>query len=118
MASRRIERVQEAIKRVTSNIIREELRDPRIGFVTVTHVNVAPDLKVAYVYFSAMGDEKAKANSKSALERAKGFLQKEMARALKLRYTPKLEFRLDNSLDQGMEIDRVLRTIDDEKSNG
>lgn len=98
-----------------SRLILMKVKDPRLGFVTVTHVDIAPDLKAARVFYSAMGDQKTKGESQTALEKAAGFLQREIGTALKLRYTPKLQFLPDDSLDKGLEIDRFLRKIEKEK---
>lgn len=116
MQGNRLERVGHLIQMEISNLILHKMKDPRLGFVTVTRVHVTADLKSARVFFSAMGDEKAKRSSQQALENAAGFLQREIAAALKLRYTPRLTFALDDSLDRGMEIDRVLRNLDEDKS--
>lgn len=111
MQGKRTERVGSLIQMALGQLILTRLKDPRLGFVTVTHVEVSPDLKSAKVFYSAMGNEEAKASSRLALEKAAGFLQKAIAVSLKLRYTPKLLFELDDSLDRGLEIDRVLRDL-------
>jgi ribosome-binding factor A len=111
MQGKRTQRVGHLIQMELSQLILKKVRDPRLGFVTVTHVEVTPDLKSALIFYSVMGDKKIKTESQQALERATGFLQKEIAAALKLRYTPKLRFQFDDSLDQGFEIDRMLREI-------
>jgi len=111
MQGKRTNRVAHLIQMELSRLIVTKIKDPRLGFVTVTHVQVAPDLKSAVVFYSAMGNEKVKSDSKVALGHACGFLQKEIASTLKLRYTPKLQFQFDDSLDQGFEIDRLLHEI-------
>ena len=78
------------------------------------HVDVTPDLRSAVVFYSVLGNDKAKKDSQLALEKASGFLQKEIGTALQLRYTPKLAFRLDDSLEQSMEVDKVLRKLQQE----
>ena len=92
-------------------LILMRVKDPRLGFVTVTHVDVSPDMKSARVFYSVLGDKKVKNDSQIALERSAGFLQKEIGTSLKLRFTPRLQFFYDDSLDRGLEIDRVLRDI-------
>lgn len=111
MQGKRIDRVGHLIQMELSQLILHRVKDPRLGFVTITHVNVTPDLRSACVFFSAMGDKKVRRDSQTALEKAAGFLQKEIGTALQLRYTPRLKFMLDDSLDRGMEIDKVLRDI-------
>lgn len=111
MQGRRTERVGSLIQMELSQLILMRVKDPRLGFVTVTHVDVTPDLKSARVFYSVMGNDKVKSDSQLALEKAAGFLQKEIGTTLKLRYTPRLQFCFDDSLDRGLEIDRVLRDI-------
>jgi len=115
MQGKRKDRVGHLIQTELGQLILTRVKDPRLGFVTVTHVDVSPDLKSALVFFSVMGDGKAKESSQKALEKAAGFLQREIGTTLKLRFTPRLHFRLDDSLDQGFEIDRVLREIKKEE---
>lgn len=118
MQGKRTNRVGHLIQMELGQLILTKLKDPRLGFITVTHVDVAPDLKTAIVFYSVLGSDKQKTDSKIALERATGFLQKEIATALKLRYTPRLNFRLDDSLEQTFEIERALRKIEKEKESG
>ena len=93
-----------------------KLKDPRIGFVTVTGVDMTPDLKFARVYYTVMGDPKEKEATQRALEHATGFLQHEIAEALKLRFTPKLTFQVDESLEEGMRIEKILNDLHSEGS--
>ena len=115
MQGKRTERVGHLIQMELSQLILHRVKDPRLGFVTVTHVDVTPDLKSAVVFYSVLGNDKAKKDSQIALEKASGFLQKEIGTAIQLRYTPRLAFRLDDSLEQGMEVDKVLRKIQQEE---
>ncbi len=98
-----------------SEVVLRKLKDPRIGFLTLTGVDVAPDLKYARVYYSLLGDAKQKQDTQAALEHAAGFLQHEISDALRLRFTPKLTFQLDESAEQGERIERILRKLDMEK---
>ena len=111
MQGKRLDRVNHLIQMELGQLILHRVKDPRLGFVTVTHVSVAPDLRSACVFYSVLGDEKTRRESQLALEKASGFLQREIGAALELRYTPKLKFAFDDSLDRGLEIDRVLRDI-------
>ena len=111
MQGKRIDRVGHLIQMELSQLILHRIKDPRLGFVTLTHVSVTPDLRSACVFYSALGDGKARQESQTALEKSAGFLQREIGKALELRYTPKLKFQYDDSLDRGFEIDRVLRDI-------
>lgn len=111
MQGKRIDRVGHLIQMELSQLILHRVKDPRLGFVTLTHVNVTPDLRSACVFYSALGDAKAKEGTQIALEKSAGFLQKEIGTALQLRYTPRLKFVFDDSLDRGLEIDKVIREI-------
>jgi ribosome-binding factor A len=117
MQGKRLNRVGHLIQMELSQLILLRVKDPRLGFVTVTHVDVTADLKNAIVFYSVMGDEKARAASQQALEKASGFLQREIGQILKLRFTPKLLFRFDDSIHQGIEIDRVLKEISDKDTH-
>jgi ribosome-binding factor A len=99
-----------------SNLILERVKDPRLGFTTVMHVKITPDLKSAVVFVSIMGDKKKKEESLKVLARAAGFLKHEVGLALQMRYTPRLQFELDDSLDKDFEIGQVIRKIE-EKDN-
>ena len=111
MQGKRTDRVGHLMQMELSQLVLHKIKDPRLGFVTITHVDVAPDLRSACVFFSVLGTAEAKKNSQIALERSAGFLQREVASAIKLRNTPKLIFKLDESLEKGMEIDGILRQI-------
>lgn len=113
--SRRAERVSHLIQMELGQVLLHKMKDPRMGMITVTHVGVAADLKSARVFYSVLGDEQARISTQIALERGTGFLQREIATALKLRYTPKLTFAFDDSLDQGIKIDRVLHELQKEQ---
>ncbi len=113
--SRRTERVEALIQIELAELLLKKLKDPRIGFVTVTGVGVTPDLKSARVYFSVLGDAKAKAEAQDGLEHAAGFLQHQIADALKLRFTPKLTFHLDESVEEGLRIDRIIGNLHQKK---
>ena len=116
MQGKRLDRVGHLIQMELGQLVLHRMKDPRLGFVTITHVSVAPDIRSARVFYSVMGDEKAKQDTKIALEKAAGFLQREIAATIELRFTPKLTFSLDETLDRGMEIDRILHKIEGEKN--
>lgn len=119
MQGKRTERVSSLLQMELSKLILERVKDPRLGFVTVTHVKITADLKSAVVFLSVMGDKKKKEETFKVLQRAAGFLQHEVGLALKLRYIPKLQFELDDSLDKDFEIGQVIRKIEDrEKTAG
>ncbi len=111
MPSRRAQKVAEAIREVVSMAILAELNDPRIQDVTVTYVEISPDLRHARVHVSVMGDETHQNLSLRGLESAAGFLQSKIARQLELRYTPRLHFMLDQGVKRSIEISRILDEV-------
>lgn len=115
--SRRTDRIASLIRSQLGEVILQKLKDPRIGFVTITVVDVTPDLKSAKVFFSVMGDKKKKEQTRHGLEHSAGFLQHEIAAALKLRYTPKLFFELDESIDHEIQIGKILHDLEKEKTS-
>jgi ribosome-binding factor A len=104
----RMRRVNEAVREVVSARIAEGLRDPRIGFVTVTSAETSPDLRHARVYVSVLGDEDERAATLAGLESAHGVLQQAVAAELRMKHTPTLEFVFDESIDRGMRISELL----------
>jgi len=110
-ASHRPERVAEAIRQTVAAFLTEHVRDPRIGFVTVTAVEVSLDLAHARVRVSVMGSEEEKGKSLEGLASAARFLRAQLARELTLRVTPELRFELDRGLEHAQHIDRVLKEL-------
>src|SRR5204863_544795 len=108
MPSGRMRRVDEALRAVLSDAITRDLKDPRVGFVTVTGVKTSPDLRHARVYVSVLGDEAAREASLDGLRSAHGFLQRRVADELPLKHTPTLNFEYDPSVDRGMRISSLL----------
>jgi ribosome-binding factor A len=112
MRGSRMRRVDEAMRAVLSDAIATDLKDPRVGFVTVTGVRTSPDLRHARVYVSVLGDEPARSASLDGLRSAHGFLQRRLATELTLKHTPSLTFEYDDSVDRGMRITSLLADID------
>jgi ribosome-binding factor A len=108
MQAGRMPRVDEAMREVLSAVITQELKDPRVGFVTVTGVDTSPDLRHATVYVSVLGDDATRADSLTGLEAAHGFLQRRVADQLRMKHTPTLAFAYDHSVDRGMRIGELL----------
>jgi ribosome-binding factor A len=104
----RMRRVNEAVREVVSARLAEGLRDPRIGFVTVTSVETSPDLRHARVYVSVLGDPEQRDATMAGLESAHGVLQLAVARELRMKHTPTLEFFFDESIGRGMRITELL----------
>jgi ribosome-binding factor A len=111
MSSRRAQKVSEAIREVVSMAILTELNDPRVQDVTVTYVEVSPDLRYAKVLVSVMGDETHQQLSLRGLQSAAGFLQSKIAKQVEMRYTPRLTFILDQGVKRSIEIARILREV-------
>ena len=108
MAGDRMRRVNEAMKEVLSTHIAGDLRDPRVGFVTVTSVETSPDLRRARVYVSVLGTEEERTRSLEGLEASHGYLQTQVAAELRMKRTPVVEFVYDDSIDTGMRISGLL----------
>jgi ribosome-binding factor A len=107
-------RVDESVRAVLSDAITQEIKDPRVGFVTVTAVKTSPDLRHARVYVSVLGDEEARAESLLGLNSAHGFLQRRVAAELRLKHTPTLVFEYDDTVDRGIRLSALLDDRDDE----
>jgi ribosome-binding factor A len=112
--SHRPERVAEAIRQTVAAFLTSNVRDPRVGFVTVTGVEVSADLGHARVRVSVMGSEEEKAKSLEGLASAARFLRAQIAKELPLRVTPELRFELDRGLEHAQQIDRVLRDLEED----
>ncbi|WP_018752379.1 30S ribosome-binding factor RbfA [Paenibacillus sanguinis] len=115
MAKNRTGRVGEQIKKELSVLIQSELKDPRIGFVTVTGVEVTNDLSQAKVYLSVFGDEEKKDESLKGIEKATGFLRTELGKRIRLRHIPELIFKIDESIAYGSRIEKLLGDITHDK---
>ncbi len=113
--SQRAHRVAELIKQEISSLFQRGLKDPRIGFVTVTDVEVTRDLRYAKVYISILGDDKAKQESMSGITAALGFIRREVGKHLHLRHTPEISFHFDQSVEYGAHINRILHELNNEK---
>jgi len=107
----RFGRLAEEFKKEVSDIIKNEVKDPRIGFVSVVAVEVSGDLRHAKVYVSILGNEESVRGTMEALKRASGFIRKEIARRIQLRYTPEVVFLYDDSIAQGAKISKILHEI-------
>ncbi|MCR5106663.1 MAG: 30S ribosome-binding factor RbfA [Lachnospiraceae bacterium] len=107
-------RINSEVMRELSNIIRTEIKDPRIAPITsVTEVDVAPDLRTCKVWISVLGDEKARNDTLLGLKNAEGYIRHELANNLNLRYTPKITFLADTSIEYGIKMSKLI----DEVSN-
>ncbi|HEU0093713.1 MAG TPA: 30S ribosome-binding factor RbfA [Vicinamibacteria bacterium] len=109
--SRRTERLAEEIREEVALLIASELKDPRIGFVTVTRVEVTPDLRTARIYVGVLGTEKQRTTSLAGLKQGAGFLRRALGRTLRLRYTPELVFQYDEGLEASDRVAKLLAEI-------
>ncbi|MCM0648582.1 30S ribosome-binding factor RbfA [Clostridium swellfunianum] len=118
MAKYRSGRINEEIKKEVSEIIRNEVRDPRLtAMVSVTRVDVTKDLRYAKVFVSIFGNEEEKKNSLNALKNSSGFIRREVGHRVNLRFTPEITIELDNTIEHGMHINALIESIKEHKSN-
>ena len=108
MTSGRMRRVDEAMREVLSGAITSELKDPRVGFVTVTAVETSSDLRHARVFVSVLGSDAERRRSLDGLRSSHGYLQRRVAGELRLKHTPELAFEYDDSVDRGMRVSELL----------
>lgn len=111
MQGKRAEKVAELLRMELSSAILTRLKDPRVGFITITRVQMSNDLQYAKIFYSVLGDQEKKRATHEALEHARGFLQRDVGNTLKLRYTPHLQFYLDDSADNSLEVEGILKKI-------
>ena len=114
MTTHRPERVADLIREILAELIREELRDPRVGFLTLTEVRVSADLKHARIFVSELGEREELAACVDALNRASSFLRKGLGRRARLKYVPQLVFAEDRSIEHGSRVESLLHEIHDE----
>jgi ribosome-binding factor A len=114
MQGKRLDRVNQLIKEEISTLLQRELKDPRLGFVTVTEVDTAKDLRAAKVFVSVLGDERQWASSLAALASARGFVRNWLRQHLDLRVTPEVEFRPDRSMEHAARIQSLLKRVQGE----
>jgi ribosome-binding factor A len=114
--SRRTERFSELLLETLSELLLREVKDPRIGTVTLTRANVAPDLRQARVGYCTLGDAAGRAKAQKGLESAAKFMQGKVARLLRMRYAPEIHFEYDDAFEKADEVHRLLRSVrtDDE----
>jgi ribosome-binding factor A len=111
MQGKRLDRVNHLIREEVSLLLQRELKDPRLGFVTVTEVETSRDLRLAKVFVSVLGDEQQWASSLAALGSARGFIRNWLRQHLDLRVTPELEFRADRSMEHAARIQELLKQL-------
>ncbi len=107
----RMEKVNQLLKREVGSIIQKEIQDPRLQFVTITHVDVSRDLHCARVNFSVLGEDAQVAAAEKGLDSARGYIRKLVGQRISLRYTPEIEFVFDPSIEKSARIERTLEEI-------
>lgn len=117
MVKQRAQKVGEAIHKEISSLIIKGMKDPRVGFVTITAVDVTGDLQIAKVFFTVVGDEKARRDSEAGLKSAIPFMRREIGKQLRLRVVPELIFQYDSSIDYGQHIEKLLKQIHEKDEN-
>lgn len=115
MSKQRAERVQEALRQEISRIVHDEIKDPRLGFITITKVELTKDLRYAKVFFSVLGEMKDKTLALKGLNSAKGYIKGLVADRIKLRLVPEIAFKIDDSLEHTSQIYDILDKIRKEK---
>ena len=111
MVTRRQERVSERIHHEISDLLHNEIRDPRVAYVTVTDVEISPDLHLASVFVSTLGDREARDSALAGLESASGYIRRELAQRLRMRVTPTVRFVPDESWERGARLDALLDKV-------
>lgn len=111
----RPERVADQIRAEVTQMIARDLHDPGVGFVTVTKVQVSPDLQHARVFYTSLGDSSAQKNTAKALERASGFMRRQIGQRLRLRRSPEIHFEFDGSVGHQDRVEQLLKEIADER---
>lgn len=113
----RSDRVQGQLRKEISRILQEDLKDPRIGFVTVTRIELTGDLRHAKVYFSILGDDIKQASSIEGIKSAAGYIRKLIGDRLKLKYVPELSFMLDRSIQYSIDLEKTFERLKNERKD-
>src|SRR5699024_10402304 len=114
MSDLRANRVAEQMKKELGDILGRKIKDPRVGFVTVTDVEVTGDLQQAKIFISVLGDEQQKHDTLVGLSKAKGFIRSELGSRIRLRKTPEIAFEFDEALERGNRIETILRRLNND----
>jgi len=115
MEGKRSEKVADLIQKEISQMLVKSIKDPRIGFVTITKVTVSEDCRFAKIYFSVAGTEAERENSMRGLDSAKGYVRKELGRRIRLRYTPEIMFQFDPSIEYAIHMGELIQSLHQEK---
>ena len=115
MEGKRSEKVADLIQKEISQMLVKSIKDPRIGFVTITKVTVSEDFRLAKVYFSVAGTLEERERSMKGLESAKGYVRKELGQRIRLRYTPEIMFQFDPSIEYAIHMEELIQSIHQKK---
>jgi ribosome-binding factor A len=115
MEGKRSEKVADLVRKEISQMLVKSIKDPRIGFVTITRVTVSEDCRFAKVYFSVVGTLAERESSMEGLDSAKGYIRKELGRRIRLRYTPEIMFQFDPSIEYAIHMEELIQSIHQEK---
>jgi ribosome-binding factor A len=118
MSRLRVQRVQEELKKEIGQMLQREIKDPRIGFVTVTDVEVSKDLRNVKIFVSVYGSDQERSDTMAGLESARGYIRTEIGKRIKLRYTPEISFRFDESIARGARIMELLNEVKEQDGEG
>lgn len=116
MSSQRAQRVAETIHKEISSLLIKGLKDPRIGFVTITSVDVTSDLRQARIYYTLMGSQESRAETQAGLDSCSSYIRQQLGRQLRLRFIPEIHFEYDASFDYGQKIEKLLSEIKTDES--
>jgi ribosome-binding factor A len=108
---KRSDKVSEEIHKIVSELLIKGLKDPRVGFATITGVKLTADLRQATIFFTVIGSDQEKQDTGAGLNSARGFIRKEIGQALKMRFVPEIQFRYDTSVEYGQHIESILKEI-------
>ena len=111
MSSQRAQRVAETIHKEISSLLIKGLKDPRIGFVTITSVDVTSDLRQARIYYTLMGSKDDRSQTQAGLDSCSSYIRQHLGRQMRLRFVPEIHFEYDASFDYGQNIERLLSEV-------
>jgi ribosome-binding factor A len=111
MEGKRSDKVADLIQKEISQMLVKSIKDPRIGFITITRVTVSEDCRFARVYYSVAGTQEERESSMKGLDSAKGFVRKELGRRIRLRYTPDITFQFDPSIEYAIHMEELIQNI-------
>ena len=117
MEGKRSEKVADLIQKEISQMLAKSVKDPRIGFVTITRVTVSEDCRFARVYYSVAGTQAERESSMEGLESAKGYVRKELGRRIRLRYTPDIMFQFDPSIEYAIHMEELIQSLHQKKED-